>query len=64
MTDDNNHLSRKDTNYAASHCTKCAAGWTRTTSDKAITICLLDRAQVLAGMTSCDRYEVRHHNNA
>jgi len=46
--------------YAADHCTICKAGWTRVgTSGGSLTICLLDREPVLAGMTNCDRYEPR-----
>ena len=44
------------TGYAASHCRQCDLGWTRTGKEGAVTICLLDRAPVLAGMTDCDRY--------
>jgi hypothetical protein len=48
------------TGYAASHCRQCAAGWTRIgTEGGVLTVCLLDREPVLAGMTSCDRYEMR-----
>ena len=43
--------------YAATHCTQCTMGWTRTGSEGALTVCLLDRQPVLAGMTSCDHYE-------
>ena len=43
--------------YAASHCTQCTMGWTRTGSEGALTVCLLDRQPVLAGMTNCDHYE-------
>jgi hypothetical protein len=46
--------------YAATHCTQCKAGWTRTGSQGgSLTICLLDREPVLSGMVSCDRYEPR-----
>ncbi len=46
--------------FAATHCTQCKAGWTRTGSQGgALTICLLDREPVLSGMTNCDRYEPR-----
>ena len=44
--------------YAATHCTQCKLGWTRTgTSGGALTVCLLDRQPVLNGMTNCDHYE-------
>ena len=44
--------------FAASHCRKCAAGWTRTGADGGeLTVCLLDREPVLADMTGCDHYE-------
>ena len=45
--------------YAATHCTKCKAGWTRTGQQGSITFCLLDRQPVLAAMTNCDRYQPR-----
>lgn len=48
------------TGYAASHCRKCNMGWTRTGEEGgAITVCLLDREPVLAGMTHCDRFEAK-----
>ncbi len=48
------------TGYAASHCLKCKAGWTRTGKEGgALTVCLLDREPVLADMTDCDRYQPR-----
>ena len=44
--------------YAATHCTQCKLGWTRTgSSGGALTVCLLDRQPVLSGMTNCDHYE-------
>jgi hypothetical protein len=44
--------------YAASHCMNCKAGWTRTGENGGvITVCLLDREQVLADMTDCNRFE-------
>ncbi len=47
--------------YAASHCLQCRAGWTRTGAEGgAITVCLLDREQVLADMTDCDRFEPKN----
>ena len=46
--------------FARTHCMRCAAGWTRTLEDGTKTIvCLLDREPVLPNMTSCDRYELR-----
>jgi hypothetical protein len=53
-------LWHKPTDYAASHCKKCVAGWTRTGKEGGeLTICLLDREPVLADMTNCDRYEAK-----
>ena len=58
-------LAKTPTGYAASHCTQCAGGWTRTMiSGKEITVCLLDCEPVLADMTSCDRYEAKEANKA
>jgi hypothetical protein len=46
------------TGYAASHCRRCAAGWTRTGKEGGVlTVCLLDREPVLSDMTNCDRFE-------
>ena len=42
--------------FAASHCTHCEMGWTRTGEQGALTVCLLDRQPVLAAMTHCDRF--------
>ena len=54
---------QKPTEYAASHCMQCAAGWTRTGKDGGVlTVCLLDREPVLADMTSCDRYEPKEQD--
>ena len=51
-------LWRKPSGYAASHCMNCKAGWTRTGKDGGVlTVCLLDREQVLADMTDCNRFE-------
>jgi hypothetical protein len=48
------------TGYAASHCRRCAAGWTRTgTKGAVLTVCLLDREPVLAEMADCDRFEAK-----
>jgi hypothetical protein len=46
--------------FAVTHCMRCAAGWTRTISNgtKAV-FCLLDREPVLTNMVSCDRFELR-----
>ena len=54
-------LWRKPSGFAASHCQKCAAGWTRTGSKEGsmLTVCLLDREPVLSDMTGCDRFEPR-----
>ncbi len=49
---------RTPAGYAASHCLQCKAGWTRTgSSGGVLTVCLLDREQVLADMTDCNRFE-------
>ena len=48
---------RTPAGYAASHCMNCKAGWTRTGEKGAITVCLLDREQVLADMMDCNRFE-------
>ena len=46
--------------FAMTHCRRCAAGWTRTTANGAMAIfCLLDREPVPPNVTSCDRYELR-----
>ena len=46
--------------FAATHCMNCKAGWTRTgASGKTLTVCLLNREPILAGMTDCDRYEAK-----
>jgi hypothetical protein len=50
---------RPPVDFAKTHCVNCAAGWTRTGEKGALTVCLLDRSPVLAGMTDCDRYEPR-----
>jgi hypothetical protein len=53
-----NRLWQTPTGYAASHCTTCAMGWTRTgTEGGQLTICLLDREPVLLDMKNCDRFE-------
>jgi hypothetical protein len=53
-------LFQAPTGFAASHCRQCAMGWTRTGKEGGVlTICLLDREQVLANMVACDRYELR-----
>jgi hypothetical protein len=45
-------------NFAATHCRVCAMGWTRIGEKGGIlTVCLLDREPVLAGMTDCDQFE-------
>jgi hypothetical protein len=51
-------LWQKPTGFAASHCRRCDAGWTRTGAEGGeLTTCLLDREPVLADMTGCDRFE-------
>ena len=48
------------TDFAETHCMKCAAGWTRSGKEGArIVVCLLDRELVLPALTSCDRFELR-----
>jgi len=50
----------KPTDYAASHCRQCVAGWTRTRErDGAELVCLLDRQPIPTGITNCDLYEPR-----
>ncbi len=45
------------TDYANTHCMKCAAGWTRRGTDGiTVILCLLDREPVFATMTDCDRF--------
>jgi hypothetical protein len=50
---------RPPIDFAETHCTNCAAGWTRKGKNGCLTVCLLNREPVLAGMTDCDRYEPR-----
>ena len=51
-------LWRKPKGYAASHCLRCKAGWTRTgPAGGLLTVCLLDREQVLADMTDCNKFQ-------
>lgn len=65
LTRQHERLWRMPTGYAASHCGKCAAGWTRTGKEGLVlTVCLLDREPVLADMTACDRYEAREQPDA
>jgi len=46
--------------YVITHCTICAAGWTRTGSDGSrVIVCLLDREPVWREMIRCDRFEPR-----
>ena len=47
------------TDYATTHCMRCAAGWTRSGTDARVIVYLLDREQVFSNMTSCDRFESR-----
>jgi hypothetical protein len=40
-------------------------GWSRTGTEGGVrTICLLDREPAMAGMTACDRYELREKQPA
>lgn len=51
---------RKASDFAANHCQKCAAGWTRTSKEGGtLTVCLLDREPVPTEMAGCDRFEPR-----
>lgn len=53
-------LWKTPTGFGKTHCMNCKAGWTRYgEDDQALTVCLLDREPILAGMTDCDRYESR-----
>jgi len=46
------------TDYAATHCAQCVAGWKRTSnSGGAVLLCRLDNQPILTGLTDCDRYE-------
>jgi len=57
-TQQRTRLWHTPTGYAASHCTNCEAGWTRTGKDGGrLTVCLLDREPVLDDMTDCDHFE-------
>ncbi len=52
-------LWQKPQGFAASHCRRCEAGWTRKGAEGELTVCLLDREPVLADMTGCDRFEAK-----
>jgi hypothetical protein len=46
--------------YVMTHCTTCAAGWTRKADHgETVIFCLLDREPVWPEMAECDRYESR-----
>jgi len=46
--------------YVTTHCTICAAGWTRKDAEgRLVVICLLDRLPAWPLMVDCDRYEPR-----
>ncbi len=46
--------------YVRTHCTICAAGWTRRDAQgRMVVICLLDRMPAWDPMIDCDRYELR-----
>jgi hypothetical protein len=50
------------TDYAATHCTQCVAGWTRTSKSGVSELsCLLDNQPIPTNLADCDRYE---HKNA
>jgi hypothetical protein len=51
-------MSQELSDYAASHCTQCVAGWKRTNkSGEAELSCLLDNQPILTDLTGCNRYE-------
>ncbi len=46
--------------FVITHCTTCAAGWTRKDAEgRLVVICLLDRLPAWSAMVACDRYEPR-----
>jgi hypothetical protein len=46
--------------YVKTHCTICAAGWTRRNAEgQMAVICLLDRLPAWDLMVDCDRFEPR-----
>jgi hypothetical protein len=46
------------TDYAATHCAQCVAGWKRKSNTGGAELsCLLDNQPILTGLTDCDRYE-------
>jgi hypothetical protein len=55
------HIEQQPTapsDYCATHCTKCQAGFVRTTTKGAtVVMCLVDREQVLANIASCNKYK-------
>ncbi len=54
-------LRPKHSAFITTHCTNCAAGWTRLRPDgEAVIVCLLDREPVIQDMADCDRFEHRH----
>lgn len=60
MSTDNNPRRPKHSAFITTHCTTCAAGWTRVRPDgEAVIVCLLDREPVITDMADCDRYEPR-----
>ncbi len=51
--------------YVRTHCTICAAGWTRADAEgRQVVICLLDRSPAWPLMVACDRYEPRETSEA
>ena len=53
-------LPNTTSDYVRTHCTICAAGWTRTnTEGHQAVVCLLDRSPVWPLMVTCARYEPR-----
>ncbi|MGB7918408.1 MAG: hypothetical protein WCF79_24475, partial [Rhodomicrobium sp.] len=54
----------KPTDFATSHCMKCAAGWTRGGQGANVVVCLLDREPVFTNMTSRNRFEPKQKHPA
>ena len=53
-------LWQTPTGFAASHCSKCKAGWVRTGREGGkLTLCLLDREPPSPDLTDCNKFEIR-----
>jgi hypothetical protein len=51
-------MSEEITDYAATHCAQCVAGWKRTSkSGGAALVCRLDNQPIPTDLTDCNRYE-------